>query len=104
MNSTQRCLGIIMIATWIRFSLPAIFVVLWATTARTDDAADQKMFEGVMKRLLGTDIVRKEYPKKYAWPPKWFIKPNSRKELDAYASAAKIHGAELDNKTGELTP
>jgi tetratricopeptide (TPR) repeat protein len=93
-----------MSGTWARYSLPAILLLLWTAAGRADDAADQKMFEGVMKRLLGTDIVRKEYPKKYAWPPKWFIKPNSRKELNAYASAAKVHGAELDEKTGDPTP
>jgi hypothetical protein len=65
---------------------------------------DSRLFSTVMDRLLSSDRVVRGYPEKYAWPPKYFIKENSAKEVNAYASAHKSHGAKIDEKTGKLRP
>ena len=49
--------------------------------------AEQKMFHEVMDRLMQTSQVRDSYPKDFAWPPRAFIKPDSAREFNAYASA-----------------
>ena len=48
-------------------------------------AAEQKLFRDVMERLLQTDLVRKNYPPEFAWPPKIYIEPSSRANYNAFA-------------------
>jgi len=79
-------------------------VFLLAASAQADEAEDAKLFKKVMNRLLKNDLFVKEYPDKFVYPPKAFIKPNSAKEMNAYASAAKVHGAEIDEKTDKNRP
>jgi tetratricopeptide (TPR) repeat protein len=69
--------------------------------AQKDDA---RMFATVMERLLSSDRVLRGYPQKYAWPPRHFIKEDSAKEVNAYASAHKSHGATLDKESGKVRP
>lgn len=72
--------------------------------ARGDEADDEKLFQKVMNRMLKCDLFVNEYPDKFVYPPKAFIKPKSAKEINAYASAHKAHGAERDEKTGKIRP
>jgi hypothetical protein len=69
-----------------------------------DEAENEKLLAKVMTRLMSADMVSKEYPKKFDWPPKFFVKPKSKREVNAYASAHKLHGATLDEKTGKIRP
>lgn len=48
-------------------------------------AADQKLFRAVMDRLLQTDLVRKNYPREFIWPPFVYIQPASKKIFNAFA-------------------
>jgi tetratricopeptide (TPR) repeat protein len=84
--------------------LSVLTVCLLATAARADESDDEKMFGKVMQRLLKNDTFVAEYPAQFAYPPKAFIKPKSIREVNAYASAHKLHGAEPDDKTGKIRP
>jgi tetratricopeptide (TPR) repeat protein len=77
---------------------------LYVPSVRADEIADEKLFKKVMKRLIRNQAFVKEYPEKFVYPPKAFIKPNSIKEMNAYASAHRAHGAELDSKSGKIRP
>lgn len=46
---------------------------------------EQALFDGVMKKLLATDLVRKNYPREFVWPPRYYLLPNSASEFNAYA-------------------
>jgi tetratricopeptide (TPR) repeat protein len=92
------------IQVWI---LAASLTATWlfpTTAARAGEADDAKLFDKVMQRLLSTDQVHRRYPAKYAWPPKYFVKPESAKEVNAYASAHKSHGAVVDERSGKVRP
>lgn len=71
---------------------------------RGTEPSEEKLFEKVMARLLAADLVQREYPSKFAWPPRYIVKPDSTKEVNAYASAAPVVGAQRDAKTGKLRP
>jgi tetratricopeptide (TPR) repeat protein len=79
-------------------------LLLVVSPARPQSEADTKLFQKVMDRLLSTDNVKRAYPEEYAWPPKYFVKPKSAKEVNAYASAHPGWGAETDKKSGKLRP
>jgi len=79
-------------------------VLLLPAFSWAGDDADEKLFRKVMARILSTDLARKEYPDKYVWPPKHFIKPDSVKELNAYATASEKLGAEFDSASGKIRP
>ncbi|MFO0968648.1 MAG: M48 family metalloprotease [Gemmataceae bacterium] len=82
-----------------RFLLPALCLIAVTPSIRAGED-DEKLFNKVMARLLSADLVRKEYPDKYLWPPKYFVKPDSAKELNAYATAHVKLGAIIeDGKT-----
>jgi len=88
-----------------RLGTPCLIALcVLAPSARGDEKSDEKLFQKVMNRMLKCDLFRKEYPDKFVYPPKSFIKPNSSKEMNAYASAHKAHGAEFDDKTGKIRP
>jgi tetratricopeptide (TPR) repeat protein len=74
------------------------------SVCRADDKDDEKLFQKVMQRLLSSDIVAEAYPRKYYWPPKYFIKPDSEKEINAYASASERSGAEVESRSGKVRP
>lgn len=84
------------------FGLLAAVVGLAPSLARAGDADDEGFFSKVMSRLLSTDLVKKEYQRKYHWPPKYFIKPSSAKELNAYATASEKLGAVVED--GKIRP
>lgn len=87
------------------FALGGIFLgLLGGRTAWADDASDKKMFERVMSRLLTTDIVAREYPNKYLWPPRHQIMPDSDKIVNAFASASEAVGAQFDEKANKMRP
>src|SRR5581483_8267949 len=71
---------------------------------RANAQDDQKFFDKVMNQLLSTDLVRREYPDKYSFPPKFFIKPSSEQELNAYASSHERHGATFDPDQRKIRP
>ncbi|MBM3995767.1 MAG: hypothetical protein FJ303_16690 [Planctomycetes bacterium] len=92
-----------------RLSLPHCVLVVAVVLTHgsfiwADDVADKKLFDKVMDRLVKNELFVKEYPGKYVFPPRSFIKPNSAKEFNAYASAHKAHGAEHDEKAGKIRP
>src|SRR5262249_42132457 len=87
-----------------RIALASVAFCALACVARADEASDQKLFQKVMNRLLNSDLLLKKYPEKFVFPPKAFIKPKSEKEVNAYASSHKVHGAEFDEKTGKIRP
>jgi tetratricopeptide (TPR) repeat protein len=87
-----------------RALLVAFGLLLLVPALRADEAEDKKLFEKVMKRLLKNDAFVREYPEKFVYPPRAFIKPKSEKEFNAYASAHKLCGAEEDPKTGKIRP
>ena len=90
--------------SWRRIALLAVPFLMLATSTRADDVEDEKLFTKVMNRLLKNELFIREYPEKFVYPPKAFIKPNSVKEMNAYASAAKVHGAVIDDKTEKVRP
>lgn len=87
-------------------ALVAATIVFCAVPAilRADEADDEKLFHRVMGRLMKNEAFVREYPEKFAYPPKTFIKPKSAKELNAYASAHPAFGAEFDEKAGKIRP
>ena len=60
-------------------------LLLAAGRAAEQEDADAKLFEKVMKRMLSTDLVKRSYPTKFAWPPKYLVKPSSAREINAAA-------------------
>lgn len=84
--------------------LAATVGLLFPGAGRADENDDEKLFQKVMHRLLSTDVADTEYPKKYFWPPQYFIKPKSQNEFNAYASAHKLAGAAVQEKTGKVRP
>src|SRR5947207_587761 len=82
----------------------ACLLCLGLGTVRAEEKTDEQIFRKVMGRLLNNDLAQREYPGKYAWPPRYLVKPNSQKEINAYASAATVHGAEVDEKSGKVRP
>jgi hypothetical protein len=82
----------------------AFAYALTGACLHADEAENEKLLAKVMTRLMSADMVSKEYPKKFDWPPKFFVKPKSKREVNAYASAHKLHGATLDEKTGKIRP
>src|ERR1700730_12026278 len=84
--------------------LPVLVLFLLPQVARAQKTADEKLFHNVMNRLLSSEVVKTNYPAKYIWPPIYFIKKNSEKELNAYATAAKVLGATIDEKSGKIRP
>jgi tetratricopeptide (TPR) repeat protein len=89
---------------WRWLALAAVVFGLHTEPVRADESTDEQLFQKVMKRLLKSDLFVRDYPDKFAFPPKAFIKPKSAKEMNAYASAAKVHGAEFDEKTKKIRP
>lgn len=88
-----------------RFGAWLLLTVMFApSTLSAGEAAHEKLFQNVMARLLATDLVRKEYPDKYVWPPKFFIKADSAKELNAYATAHEKLGAVYERDVGKIRP
>jgi tetratricopeptide (TPR) repeat protein len=89
----------------VRLGTAATLVLLLVqASVRADRVADEKLFHSVMSRLLSSDLVAKNYPSKYAWPPECLIKSSSQRELNAYASASQKLGAKVDAATGKLRP
>jgi hypothetical protein len=89
----------------INLGTTALLALFWTTLpGRADDAGDEKLFNQVMSRLLSSKIASVDYPSKYVWPPKYFIKPDSKRELNAYATAHPKLGAVLDKKSGKVRP
>jgi predicted Zn-dependent protease len=85
--------------------MAALVASFWTTfPMRADDAEDEKLFNQVMARLVSSKIASVDYPGKYIWPPKYFIKPDSKKELNAYATAHPKLGAVVDKKAGKIQP
>ncbi|MBM4070250.1 MAG: hypothetical protein FJ271_15040 [Planctomycetes bacterium] len=72
--------------------------------ARADEKDDNKLFQRVMQRLLSSELADKEYTRKFFWPPHYFIKPQSKNEVNAYATAHKEFGATVDAKSGKIKP
>jgi Zn-dependent protease with chaperone function len=98
--------------TWIIVALLGLtFLFLMTGAARVQEAAlkqarrsDEDMFKDVMTRLVNTELLRSSYPAKYAFPPKYLIKPDSAKEMNAYASVHPKLGAEMDPDTRKMRP
>src|SRR5688572_28149119 len=84
--------------------LSCIVFGCFAAPVGADEAEDEKLFQTVMNRLMKNEVFVREYPDKFAYPPKAFIKPKSLKEMNAYASAHKAWGAEIDEKSGKIRP
>jgi tetratricopeptide (TPR) repeat protein len=89
---------------WTSAVLLASSLLFAPARALADDSPEEALFRKVMDRLLSSDLVKRAYPTKYAWPPKAFVKKGSPREINAYASAYKGHGATVDEKTGKLRP
>lgn len=87
-----------------KWEFSVLVALLAFSPAPADDTADDKLLDKVMQRLLSTDILSDAYPAKYYWPPKHFVKPDSVKELNAYATASPRLGAVVNEKTGKVRP
>src|SRR4051812_24479805 len=89
-----------------RYSYCLLAAACFCLTAglRGEEPADAKLFDKVMKRLLSSPIAVREYPKKFAWPPKAMIKPKSKDEINAYAAAHPVWGATFDTKSKKIRP
>lgn len=84
-------------------SLAALLCTVIPSLLQAQEDSDEKLFHRVMSRLLATDLVKAEYPSKYAFPPKYFVKPGL-KELNAYATAHEKLGAVIDPETRKIRP
>jgi Zn-dependent protease with chaperone function len=87
---------------WVCAALCYGWLVVGPVSAQ--ETTDEQLFQKVMNRLMKTDLFVREYPSKFVYPPKTFIKPKSLKELNAYATASKAYGAIVDDKTGKIQP
>ncbi len=87
-----------------RLLLSLSVLCLLPAVVKADGDADEKLFQSVMKRLMNNEVFVREYPDKFAYPPKAYIKPKSSQEMNAYASAHRAHGAEVDAKSGKIRP
>jgi tetratricopeptide (TPR) repeat protein len=86
------------------FSGLVVFLGLVVPGLRADEKDDEKLLAKVMNLLLATEQVGDDYPKKYFWPPKYYIKPDSTREMNAYATASKNFGATVEEKSGKVRP